>query len=136
MLTAEEVQAMTPEERLALIERAGAHKLGDHTVTQLGAALGGYTRVTIYKWRNLPSSIPVAVVMVASVWLTEEAKAETDAKAQLAAKLEAVQSLLDGLTGAVQATHEITGEALRLVRLPRADAAAPDAAASEQSSEA
>lgn len=83
MLTPDDLQAMTPEQRLDALERMAEAHYGTPYVTKLCDDMG-YTRGIMSKWRGKPASIPPAILYTLSAWTEDEEGRKERFRKQLA----------------------------------------------------
>ena len=67
MLTAEKIEAKTPEERLELLDSFARLSFGDMPQGQMAERMG-YTRRSWANWRSKPETIPAVVLLLLQEW--------------------------------------------------------------------
>ena len=67
MLTAEKIEAKTPEERLELLDTFARLSFGDMPQGQMAERMG-YTRRSWANWRSKPETIPAVVLLLLQEW--------------------------------------------------------------------
>lgn len=67
MLTAEKIEAKTPEERLELLDTFARLSFGDMPQGQMAERMG-YTRRSWANWRAKPETIPAVVLLLLQEW--------------------------------------------------------------------